>query len=134
MDTPAAHPHDEHTGHAMTARAAKSIADHLSPDEQVNYDVYVPQLEALIADQKYRDYEMPANSDSSFWSDLGYTARRPFRTLTDYKNYLKQSGQTEADVLRTVDMHSIRSHGYSFQVEATCLGSSCVLRSCIRKL
>ncbi|HEY1707054.1 MAG TPA: DUF885 family protein [Rhizomicrobium sp.] len=62
----------------------------LSADEQVNYDVYVPQLEALIASQKFRDYEMPANSDSSFWSDLGYTARRPFRTLKDYQSWIAQ--------------------------------------------
>ena len=32
-----------------------------------------------IADQKFRDYEMPANSDSTFWTDFGYTARRPFQ-------------------------------------------------------
>jgi uncharacterized protein (DUF885 family) len=62
--------------------------DDLSPAEQVDYDVYRPQLEALIADQKFRGYEMPANSDSSFWTDLGGTARRNFRTLTDYQNYI----------------------------------------------
>src|SRR5260370_25720460 len=33
---------------------------------------------------------MPANSDSAFWSDLGETARRPFKTLTDYKNWIAQ--------------------------------------------
>jgi Uncharacterized protein conserved in bacteria len=33
---------------------------------------------------------MPANSDSAFWTDLGYTARRPFKTLTDYKNWIAQ--------------------------------------------
>src|ERR1043166_931136 len=33
---------------------------------------------------------MPANSDSAFWSDLNYTARRPFKTLTDYKNWIAQ--------------------------------------------
>src|SRR5262249_45347998 len=30
------------------------------------------------------------NSDSAFWTDLGYTARRPFKTLTDYKNWIAQ--------------------------------------------
>ena len=25
-----------------------------------------------------RDFEMPANSDTTFWTDLGYTARRPY--------------------------------------------------------
>src|SRR5262249_45664471 len=57
----------------------------LSPQEQINYDVYRPEIENFVADQKFHDYEMPANSDSAFWSDLGYTARRPFKTLTDYK-------------------------------------------------
>ena len=65
----------------------------LSPAEQVNYDVYRPQIEVLVASQKLRDYEMPANSDSSFWSDLGYTARRPFRTLQDYRNWIAQMRQ-----------------------------------------
>ncbi|MBI1330484.1 MAG: DUF885 family protein [Alphaproteobacteria bacterium] len=64
--------------------------DKLSHDEQVNYDVYVPQIEGLIESQKFRDFEMPANSDSSFWTDIGYTARRPFRTLTDYENWIRQ--------------------------------------------
>jgi uncharacterized protein (DUF885 family) len=62
----------------------------LSPGEQVNYDIYRPQIQVLIANQRFRDYEMPANSDTTFWTDLGYTARRPFRTLQDYKNWLAQ--------------------------------------------
>jgi uncharacterized protein (DUF885 family) len=62
----------------------------LSPEEQINYDVYKPQIEVLIANQRFRDYEMPANSDTTFWTDLGYTARRNFRTLRDYKNWLAQ--------------------------------------------
>src|SRR5436190_13171962 len=62
----------------------------LSKPEQVNYDVYRPEIENFIADQKLRDYEMPANSDSAFWTDLGYTARRPFRTLKDYQNWIAQ--------------------------------------------
>src|SRR5438046_6240417 len=62
----------------------------LSPEEQINYDVYRPEIENFVADQTFRDYEMPANSDSAFWSDLGETARRPFKTLTDYKNWIAQ--------------------------------------------
>src|ERR1700745_3396559 len=60
----------------------------LSPEEQINYDIYRPEIENFVADQKFRDYEMPANSDSTFWSDLGETARRPFKTLTDYKDWI----------------------------------------------
>ncbi|HEX3810476.1 MAG TPA: DUF885 family protein [Rhizomicrobium sp.] len=64
--------------------------DKLSAENQVNYDVYKPQIAALIASQQFRDYEMPANSDSSFWADIGYTARRPFKTLADYQNWIAQ--------------------------------------------
>ncbi|HEV7714195.1 MAG TPA: DUF885 family protein, partial [Steroidobacteraceae bacterium] len=42
------------------------------------------------ASQKFRDFEMPANSDSAFWTDIGYTARRPFKTLQDYQNWIGQ--------------------------------------------
>jgi uncharacterized protein (DUF885 family) len=62
----------------------------LSAAEQLNYDVYRPQIEALIAAQRFRDFEMPANSDTTFWTNLGYTARRPFRTLQDYRNWIAQ--------------------------------------------
>ena len=64
--------------------------EQLSPQERINYDVYRPQIQVLIANQRFRDFEMPANSDTAFWTDLGYTARRPFRTLQDYKNWLAQ--------------------------------------------
>jgi uncharacterized protein (DUF885 family) len=62
----------------------------LSPEEQINYDIYRREIEDFVADQKFRDYEMPANSDSAFWTDFGYTARRPFKTATDYKNWIAQ--------------------------------------------
>jgi uncharacterized protein (DUF885 family) len=62
----------------------------LSPAEQLNYDVYRPQIETLLANQRFRDYEMPVNADSSFWTSLGYTARRPYRSVQDYRNWLAQ--------------------------------------------
>ena len=62
----------------------------LSLRRQVDLDVYRPQIEALLAQQRFRDFEMPANADTTFWTDLGYTARRPFRTLQDYENWIKQ--------------------------------------------
>jgi uncharacterized protein (DUF885 family) len=62
----------------------------LSPKQQLNYDVYRPQIETLIANQRFRDFEMPANSDTTFWTDLGYTARRTFRRPEEYKNWLGQ--------------------------------------------
>lgn len=62
----------------------------LSAVEQVNYDVYRAQIATLLADQRFRDFEMPANSDTTFWTDLGYTARRPFRRLLDYEHWIAQ--------------------------------------------
>jgi uncharacterized protein (DUF885 family) len=62
----------------------------LSPAEQLNYDVYVPQIKALIADQQFHEYEMPVNSDTTFWTNLGSTARRTFRTVQDYRNWISQ--------------------------------------------
>jgi uncharacterized protein (DUF885 family) len=62
----------------------------LSSAEQLNYDVYHPQIEALIADQQFREYEMPANSDTTFWTDIGYTARRQYRNTQDYRNWISQ--------------------------------------------
>jgi uncharacterized protein (DUF885 family) len=62
----------------------------LSPAEQLNYAIYRPQIQMLIAGQEFRDYEMPANADSTFWTNLGYTARRPYRTVQDYRNWISQ--------------------------------------------
>ena len=62
----------------------------LSPAQQVNYDIYHPQIEVLIAGQRFRDYEMPANADTTFWTDIGYTARKTYRKIDDYRNWIKQ--------------------------------------------
>jgi uncharacterized protein (DUF885 family) len=62
----------------------------LSPSASVDYQVYRFDIERRIASLRFRDYEMPANSDSSFWSSLGYTARGQFKTEADYRNWLNQ--------------------------------------------
>jgi len=62
----------------------------LAPAEQINFDVYRPQIQALIADQQFHEYEMPANSDTTFWTDIGYTARRTYRSTQDYRNWIGQ--------------------------------------------
>jgi uncharacterized protein (DUF885 family) len=74
-----------------TLRKVDSISRaELSAAEQLNYDVYRPQIQSLIESQQFREYEMPANSDTTFWTDLGYTARRPYRKLQDYRNWIAQ--------------------------------------------
>ncbi len=62
----------------------------LSTPERLNYEIYRPQIEVLIENQRFRDFEMPANADTTFWTDLGYTARRSFRSLKDYQNWISQ--------------------------------------------
>jgi uncharacterized protein (DUF885 family) len=62
----------------------------LSAKEQVNLDIYRAQIVVLIANQRFRDFEMPANSDTTFWTDIGYTARRSFRSPQDYRHWIAQ--------------------------------------------
>ena len=60
----------------------------LSADNQVNYAVYEPQIENFAADVRFRDYEMPLNADSQFWSDLGFMANRHLKNGADAENYI----------------------------------------------
>lgn len=74
-------------------------ADKLSPQNRINLAVYRAQVENLAADVRLRSYEMPFNSDSSFWSNLGFMTRRPLRTAQDYRSYIDRL----ADVPRYFD-------------------------------
>lgn len=65
-----------------------TVAD-LSAEDQVNYAIYAAQVEALEASTRFRDYEKPFNSDSSFWAEATGAAQRPLRNLGDYQGYLR---------------------------------------------
>jgi uncharacterized protein (DUF885 family) len=71
----------------------------LDQEDQVNYEVYKEQIATLIQDQRQLEWQMPFNSDSAFWTDLGFTARRPLMTPDNYRRYLKQI----ADIPRYFD-------------------------------
>ena len=58
----------------------------LSPDERVNAGVLRAILEAAVADAKFRDWEMPANSDSNFWTYLN--ERDPLDDAAAYQRYI----------------------------------------------
>ncbi|MCX7563420.1 DUF885 family protein [Xanthomonadaceae bacterium XH05] len=73
--------------------------DALSPEQRINYRIYRPQIEDLAANQRLRTYEMPFNSDSSFWSSLGFMVNRPFTSEDDYRLYIARL----ADVPRHFD-------------------------------
>jgi len=60
----------------------------LSKVNQVNYAVYKGQIDALLAEQRYREYEKPLNADSSFWGDVAEWARGSFSTEADYRSYI----------------------------------------------
>ena len=62
--------------------------DELSAAEQINLAVYRAQIENSAADIRFAGYEMPFNSDSSFWSNLGFMTRRPLRTVEDAEDYI----------------------------------------------
>ena len=62
----------------------------LSASARVDYAVYRFQIETMIARQRFREYEKPLNADTSFWGNLGYVARRPFKSETDYVNFIAQ--------------------------------------------
>jgi uncharacterized protein (DUF885 family) len=61
----------------------------LSAQDQVNYQVYRQQIAVFLDQQRFRAWEMPFNSDTAFWSNLGFSARATLRTRDDYQRYLK---------------------------------------------
>jgi uncharacterized protein (DUF885 family) len=72
----------------VLAKLAAIQVDQLSPDNRVNYAVYRPQIADLAADVRLREYEMPFNADSQFWSDLGFISDRHLRNVKDAENYI----------------------------------------------
>jgi uncharacterized protein (DUF885 family) len=60
----------------------------LSPAARIDYAVYRGQIEALAAEQRFREWEKPVNSDSPFW-DVGLDDR-PLRSVEEYRNYLSR--------------------------------------------
>jgi uncharacterized protein (DUF885 family) len=71
--------------------------------ERANYRVFRAQVSALEAAQRFREYERPLTSDTSFWGNLAETARAPFATEADYRNYLKQLTQVPRYFAQNVD-------------------------------
>jgi len=63
-------------------------ASELSAENKVNLAIYRPQVENLAAGIRFHDYEMPFNSDSQFWSDLGFMTRRPLKNADAARNYI----------------------------------------------
>jgi uncharacterized protein (DUF885 family) len=72
-----------------TARKLAAIRSvDLSASSKVDYAVYKGQIDALLAEQTYREYEKPLNSDTSFWGDVAEAARGRFQAEADYRAYM----------------------------------------------
>jgi uncharacterized protein (DUF885 family) len=71
----------------------------LHGEDAIDARVYGGQIDTLIAQQRFRDYEMPVNSDTAFWSSLDYAAMRTMHGADDVEAYLRYL----ADVPRWFD-------------------------------
>ncbi|MFL6786262.1 MAG: DUF885 domain-containing protein [Sphingomicrobium sp.] len=60
----------------------------LSPAEQVNAAVFRTILENAIGEARFHQWEMPFNSDSSFWTYLD--SRRSFTSADEYRRYISR--------------------------------------------
>lgn len=71
----------------MVERLDAVLMNALSDRERINASVFRTNLEIAIADAEYREWEMPLNSDTAFWTGLN---PRPgqLQTIEDYRRYL----------------------------------------------
>ncbi|MFC7498236.1 DUF885 domain-containing protein [Enterovirga sp. GCM10030262] len=75
--------------------------DQLSPEERINAAVFRTNLEHDISDARFREWEMPFDSDSSFWTYLN--PRQGYRTAEEYRRYLNRM----RDIPRYFDQHIV---------------------------
>jgi uncharacterized protein (DUF885 family) len=73
---------------SVIAQLDKLSATELSEPERINLEVYRYQVETLADQQKFKEWQKPANSLQSFWATVQNTGQRGFRTEQDYTNYL----------------------------------------------
>ncbi|HET8899079.1 MAG TPA: DUF885 family protein [Rhodanobacteraceae bacterium] len=87
----------------------------LSPVARTNYAIYKAQIANFIADQTFKQWQMPFNSDSAFWSDFSYEfAHRQPRTADDYRALLDQLAQLPAWFGQEIDnMRAGLKRGFS---------------------
>jgi uncharacterized protein (DUF885 family) len=70
----------------LLARLDAIQAAQLSPGERVNAGVLRTILEAAISDARFREWEMPVNSDSNFWTYLDEA--NPLDDADAYRRYI----------------------------------------------
>jgi uncharacterized protein (DUF885 family) len=84
--TPAAHRARADVARAMLAKLDALPATQLTPAARIDAAVFRTLLQEQMGDAQFREWEMPFNSDSDFWSYL--PARRPFDAAEDYRRYI----------------------------------------------
>jgi uncharacterized protein (DUF885 family) len=76
----------------------------LGEDAQVDYAIYHAQIRDLLAQQTFRQWEMPFNSDSAFWSDIGYQlGGDDLHTRADYERYVGRLNEIPAYIDQQID-------------------------------
>jgi len=91
----------------------------LSPEDQVNYAVYRAQIQNLLAGQKFKQWQMPFNSDSAFWSEVGYLLEGDkLRTTQDYQHYIERLNEVPSYFQQQIDnMRDGLARGFSVPKE-----------------
>ena len=84
---------------AFLARLDALDRSALSASAQVDAEVFRTLLEADIGDAKFREWEMPFDSDSNFWSYLAPSSG--FTTVEEYERYISRM----RDIPRYFDEH-----------------------------
>ena len=78
----------------VLADLAKIDPATLSPTARVDFAIYREQIGNLAAAQRFGQWQMPFNSDSAFWSDVGYQlGGDSLHTPGDVQHYLDRLGQ-----------------------------------------
>ena len=72
----------------MLAELDRIPLDALSNQDRINAAVFRTNQEITLIDGEFREWEMPFNSDSSFWTYLDES--RPQRTADDYRRYISR--------------------------------------------
>ena len=66
----------------------------LSGSERLNFEVFRAQIVTLLNAQRFREFEKPVNSDSSFWADEAGAPQQPLRSGKDYESYIARLRDT----------------------------------------
>jgi uncharacterized protein (DUF885 family) len=74
---------------SVKAQLDKILDGDISESERLNLGTFRYQIDVLADAQRFKDWEKPVTSLSSFWSQTQGVGQRGFRTEQDYLNYLQ---------------------------------------------